>query len=86
MYWNEYKTKNENKNTANKYRYFLESSFVGVNRLLNFSLFQSNYSSKIYIGKRYYLPKALLRITPSSSIEKFVITNQSILIHNDMKK
>ena len=24
VYWNEYKTKSENKNTTNKYRYFLE--------------------------------------------------------------
>ena len=24
VYWNEYKTKNENKNTTNEYRYFLE--------------------------------------------------------------
>ena len=31
--WNEYKRKNENKNTAKKYRHFLESNFVGVNRL-----------------------------------------------------
>ena len=31
-YWNEYKTKSENKNTTNEYRYFLESNFVGVNR------------------------------------------------------
>ena len=30
--WNEYKTKSENKNTANEYRYFLESSFVGIER------------------------------------------------------
>ena len=33
VYWNEYKTKSENKNTTNEYRYFLESNFVGVNRL-----------------------------------------------------
>ena len=33
VYWNEYKTKSENKNTANEYRYFLESYFPGVNRL-----------------------------------------------------
>ena len=38
VYWNEYKTKSENKNTANEYRYFLKSDFVGVNRLLFFSL------------------------------------------------
>ena len=33
VYWNEYKTKSENKNTINEYIYFLESTFVGVNRL-----------------------------------------------------
>ena len=33
-YWNEYKTKSKNKNTANIYSYFLESNFVGLNRLL----------------------------------------------------
>ena len=26
VFWNEYKTKSENKNTTNKYRYFLESN------------------------------------------------------------
>ena len=31
--WNEHKAKSENKNTTNEYRYFLESNFVGVNRL-----------------------------------------------------
>ena len=33
IYWNEYKTKSQNKNTTNKYRYFLESNSVGVDRL-----------------------------------------------------
>ena len=33
VYWNEYKTKRDNKNTRSKLRYFLESNFVGVNRL-----------------------------------------------------
>ena len=33
VYWNEYKTKSENKYTKNEFRYFLESKFVGVNRL-----------------------------------------------------
>ena len=40
VYWNEYKTKSENKNTINEYRYFLESNFVGVNGL--FVLVYSN--------------------------------------------
>ena len=33
VYWNEYKSKSENKNTANEYRYFLKSNFVGAIRL-----------------------------------------------------
>ena len=31
VYWNEYKTKSENENTANKYNYFFKPNFVGVN-------------------------------------------------------
>ena len=31
--WNDFRAKSENKNTTNEYRYFLESNFVGVNRL-----------------------------------------------------
>ena len=33
VYLNEYKTKSENKDLTNGYRYFLESNFGGVNRL-----------------------------------------------------
>ena len=33
VYWNEYKTQSENTDTTNKYIYFLESDFPGVNRL-----------------------------------------------------
>ena len=36
VYWNEYETKSENKNTTKKYRYFLESNFVGCNRFFFF--------------------------------------------------
>ena len=28
VYWDEYKTKSDNKNTTNEFRYFLESNFV----------------------------------------------------------
>ena len=31
--WKEYLAKSESKNTANEYRYFPQSNFVGVNRL-----------------------------------------------------
>ena len=33
LYWNEYKTKSENKNTTDEYRCFLELNFVDVSRL-----------------------------------------------------
>ena len=33
VYWNEYKSKSEHKNTANEYRHFIESKFIGVNSL-----------------------------------------------------
>ena len=58
------------KNTANKYRYFLESNFVGVDRL--FILVYANWNLNVerYKARRCYLPKALLRIITSSSMEK----------------
>ena len=60
VYWNEYKTKSENKNTANKFRCFLESNFVGV-----ISLFVLVYSNKVRNAKKfnawkYYLPKGII--------------------------
>ena len=39
MYWNEYNAKNENENTTNEYRYFLESKFIGVDRFFFFFWF-----------------------------------------------
>ena len=59
MYWNEYKTKSENKNTTNKY--IFESNFVGVNRL--FLLIYSNQqnNSERYKAKKYYLIKGIIK-------------------------
>ena len=55
MYWNEYKTKSENKNTTNKYRYFLESNFVKVNRFFFFLVYsnQDLNAKKIKAGRHY---------------------------------
>ena len=58
---NEYKTKSDNKNTTNEYRYLLESNFVGV-----VGLFVSVYSSqddnaKRFKIRRYYLPKGITK-------------------------
>ena len=67
--WNECKTKSENKNITNKYIYFLESNFVGVNRL--FILVYSNEANdaKRYSTKKYYLPEVIIKNITSSSME-----------------
>ena len=48
VYWNEHKTKSENKNMTNEYRYFLKSNFVEVNRL-----FVLIYSNQLNDSKRF---------------------------------
>ena len=57
----EYKTKSENKDTTNEYRYFLESISFKVNRL--FVLVHSNKddNSKRFKTRRYHLPKGIIK-------------------------
>ena len=55
VYWNEYKTKFDTKNTANKFIFLLESKFDWVNRL-----FVLVYSNEDAASKRYYLPKGII--------------------------
>ena len=61
LYWNEYKTKSENKNTVNEYRYFLESNFVGVNRLSVLVYSSQDADSKRFKTRRSYLPKGRIK-------------------------
>ena len=61
VFWNENKTKSENKNTTNGYRYFLESNFVGVNRLYVWVYSNANDNAKRYKVKRHYLPKGVIK-------------------------
>ena len=51
----------ENKNTTNKYRYFLESNFVGVNRLFALIYLNRNNDVKRFNAQKYYLPKGLIK-------------------------
>ena len=60
VYWNEYKTKSKNENTTNEYRYFLESNFVGVNRLFVLVYSNQDANSKRFKTRRYYLPKGII--------------------------
>ena len=61
VYWNEYKTKSENKNTTNQYTYFLESIFVGVNRLFVLVYTNQDGNAKRFDGRKYYLPKCIVK-------------------------
>ena len=80
VYWNEYKTKNENKNTTNEYKCFFKSNFVRVNRL--FVLVYSNVddNSKRFKTKRYYLPKGMISNYNVIINRKKFMKNQLILI------
>ena len=55
IYWNKYRTKSENKNTTNEYRYFLESNFVKVNNSNQDAYF------KRFKTRRYHLPKSIIK-------------------------
>ena len=53
VYWNEYKTNNNNKKTANVFRYFLEFYFVRVNRIFVSFFSNEDDASKKIKAKRY---------------------------------
>ena len=59
VYWNKFKTKNENKNAANEFIYFLESNFVGVDRLFVLVYSNQDSNSRSFKTQRYYLPEGL---------------------------
>ena len=70
VYWNEYKTERENKNSANEFRHFHESNFVGVNRLFILVCTNHGNNAKRLNDKNHKL----------SSVEKTFLTKQFILI------
>ena len=53
VYRNEYKTKSENQKATSKYRYFLESNFVGVNRLFVLVYTNQDANAKKYNAQKY---------------------------------
>ena len=50
-----------NKNTANEYRYFLESNFVRVNRLFVLLYTNQDANTKRFNARKYYLPKGIIK-------------------------
>ena len=61
VYWNEYKTKIENKNTTNEYIYLLQSNFVAVNRLFVLVYSNEDENAKRFKTQRYYLPNGIIK-------------------------
>ena len=58
---NRQKTKCKNKNTKEECRYFLESYFIGVNRLFVLTYTNQDNNTKQYKDSRYYLPKGIFQ-------------------------
>ena len=79
VYWNEYKTKSENKNMTNEKRYFLKSTFAGVNRLFILVYSNSYNDVKRFKAQRYYLPKSIIKHYNVIIIGKTFMTNPFIL-------
>ena len=50
-----------NKNTANEYRYFLESNFVRVNKLFVLLYTNQDANTKRFNARKYYLPKDIIK-------------------------
>ena len=61
VYCNELKPKSENKNRANKYRYFLESNFVEVNGLFVLVYTNQDDNSEKFKTIRYCLTKCMVK-------------------------
>ena len=60
VYWKEYKTKRDDKNTTNEFRYVLKSNFVGVNRFFVLVYLNRNINVKRFNSRIYCLPEGLL--------------------------
>ena len=60
VYWNEYKTKSENKNKTIEYKYFLASNFNAINRLFVSIYLNRKTDAKRFNAWEYYLPKGII--------------------------
>ena len=86
VYWNEYETTRENKNTTSKYRYFVKWNFVGVNRLFALVIQIKTAILKDLKLEDIVYQKGKWKIIMWSSMEKTFMINQSVLKSNNMKK
>ena len=88
--WNEYKTKSENKNTANESRCFLESNFVRVNRLFVLVYSNRDANSERFNTQRCYLPKDIIKnynvIVNGKNLYDQAIDSESMFILTILEK
>ena len=61
VYSNEYKTKSETKTTTNEFRNFLESSFIGINRLFQLVYLKRSDDVKRFKTRRNCLAKGIIK-------------------------
>ena len=80
VYWNEYKTKSDNKNTTSEFRYFLRSNFVGVNKLFVLVYTNHDNNAKRFTARKYYLPKGITKNYNVTISGKNFVINPLILI------
>ena len=80
MYWNEYTTKRENKDTTNKHVYFFESYFVDVKRFFKLIFSNEDDNAKSYKDRRYYLAKGNTKNYNVTVNGKTSVSNQLVLI------
>ena len=59
VYSNEHKTKSDNKNVTNRFRFFLQSNFVAVNRLFVLVYPNLNGGFKRFETQKYYFAKGV---------------------------
>ena len=81
VYWNEYKMKDENKNTTNEYRYLFESNCVGANRLIFLIFSNRDDNVKRFKAQRYYLAKSVIKnYIVMINAKNIFMTNRLIMI------
>ena len=61
VYWNKYKTKSETKTTKKEFRYFLESTFIRVNRTMLLVYLKRGSDINRFKTPRYHLPKNIIK-------------------------
>ena len=61
VYWNESKIKSDSENITNKFRYFLEPGFVGVNRSIVLVYSNQNANAKRFNARKYCLRKEIIK-------------------------